>query len=76
FGALLILRSVDGDRIWPPAKSNEQGGFQISDLPPGNYILELLAGTAREEQAVEVRSGSQEVVRFGLISTSAKPVTD
>jgi hypothetical protein len=72
FGALLILRSVDGDRIWPPVKSNEQGGFQISDLPPGNYILELLAGTTREEQAVEVRSGSLEVVHFGLISTSAE----
>lgn len=69
-GALLILRNTAGDRIWPPQKSDAAGTFRVSDLPPGDYILELIAGVTRAEREVVVRAGSFELVRFGLVAVS------
>ena len=44
-GALVLLsRADDPAHVWPPALSGPTGEFELNDLPPDDYLLEIRAG--------------------------------
>lgn len=66
-GALLIATSPgESNHIWPPATSDPTGFFQIPDLVPGLYNLELVSGAAHQELELRVAAGQEAQARFEL----------
>lgn len=62
-GALILVEpEKQADRPWPPAQSDEAGGFLVQDLPPGPYRISVMAGEARIEEVVVVISGVTAII--------------
>jgi hypothetical protein len=68
-GALLTVHDAERpERVWPPRRSGIDGRFRYTDLPPGDYVLELRAGDARLESRVSVRPRQRTTVELGPIA--------
>jgi hypothetical protein len=67
-GAMLLVSPSESDQqVWPPAQSGPAGFFQVDDLPPGLYHLELVSGKAHQELEVRVSEGGVTEARFNLV---------
>ncbi len=64
---LLIWDAEDADRLWEPVLTDESGYFRISDLPSGQYIIELRAGGTRQKELVSIAAKTRALVDFGPI---------
>ena len=49
-------------RPWPPVATGSDGGFEVSDLPPGTYAVEVQAGEGRWTAEAEVQAGYTSVL--------------
>lgn len=62
-GALVLLApEAAPNRPWQPAASDATGAFEVRDLPPGSYQLDLRAGEASWRESVKVLAGHTSVL--------------
>lgn len=66
-GALVLVNATDEtNHVWPPAVSDATGFFEVPDLPPGLYHLELATGDTHKELELRVPAGGEATARFDL----------
>lgn len=53
-GAFVLLEERASAHLWPAQSTDPLGHFAFRTLPPGKYTLTLRAGSARQEQAIEL----------------------
>ncbi len=58
------------DRVWPPVRTAEDGGFTLRDLPQGEYVVRASAGTAELERRVTVAARRTSPVDFAPLATA------
>ena len=72
-GALCLL-SIDSlpDRVWPAVKTDSDGSFLLTDLPPEIYRLRIRAGAGSLSLPIEVPPGTTVEVDLPTIDPTAK----
>ncbi len=68
--ARVDIRTVDGSRSVGTVYSNQRGGFEVNDVPYGDYELVVTAGLRETQQRIEVH-GVQVAVVMRLANNDA-----
>jgi len=69
-GALvLVTPHEEPDRLWPPVSSDERGDFEVRDLPPGRYRVEIRTGEHTSSSLIDLAPGTSVELELGPIRT-------
>ena len=76
-GAVLTVRSLDGDASWQSLPSDKGGRFRLLGLPFGWAELSITTGAGEflGDQAINLPPGTKVVVNFSLLGTADKPAS-
>lgn len=65
-GAFVLLEERGSGHLWPAQSSDARGRFAFRALPPGKYTLALRAGSARQEQSIELATNERRTLALVL----------
>ena len=76
-GAVVVVRSVDGDVSWSSKESDSRGRFRIQALPSGwaDLVVKTEQGEFLADQAINLPPGTLVIVNFNLLETADKPAS-
>lgn len=76
-GAVVVVKSVDGDVSWASKESDARGRFRLQALPYGwaDLVVKTDQGEFLGDQAINLPPGSKVVVNFNLLETADKPAS-
>lgn len=76
-GAVVSVRSLDGDATWSSPPSDAKGRFELSGLPYGwaDLVVSTSQGEFLGDQAVNLPPGTKVVLNFTLLETADKPAS-
>jgi hypothetical protein len=76
-GAVVVVRSVDGDVSWTSKESDSRGRFAVKSLPYGwaDLVVRTDRGEFLGDQAINLPPGTRVVVNFNLLDTADKPAS-
>lgn len=67
-GALVQVNPYgEPDRLWPPVSSDADGDFEVDDLPPGRYRVEIRTGEHTSNSIVDLTAGNAVELELGPI---------
>ncbi len=76
-GAVVVVRSLDGDVSWSSLESDSHGRFRVQALPYGwaDLVVRTAKGEFLGDQAVNLPPGTKVIVNFTLLETADKPAS-
>ena len=76
-GAIVAVRSMDGNASWSSRPSDARGRFRVAALPYGwaDLVVTTEKGDFLGDQAINLPPGTKVIVNFNLLETADKPAT-
>ena len=76
-GAVVVVRSLEGDASWSSLPSDSRGRFRVQALPYGwaNLVVTTEKGEFLGDQAISLPPGTKVIVNFNLLETADKPAS-
>jgi hypothetical protein len=76
-GAVVVVRSLDGDVSWSSLPSDSHGQFRLRALPYGwaDLLVRTEKGEFLGDQAINLPPGTKVIVSFNLLETADKPAS-
>jgi len=76
-GAIVTVRSLDGDASWSSLPADGRGRFRLQSLPYGwaDLVVTTPHGEFLGDQAINLPPGTKVVVNFDLLETADKPAS-
>ena len=76
-GAIVSVRSLEGDASWNSLPSDSRGRFHVQSLPYGwaDLVVTTGAGDFLGDQAINLPPGTKVVINFSLLDTADKPAS-
>jgi Carboxypeptidase regulatory-like domain len=76
-GAVVSVRSLDGDASWQSRPSDRRGRFRLEGLPYGwdDLVVTTAKGEFLGDQAINLPPGSRVALNFTLLDTADKPAS-
>jgi hypothetical protein len=76
-GAVVSVRSLDGDATWTSPPSDAKGRFELSGIPYGwaDLVVSTAEGEFLGDQAINLPPGTKVVMNFTLLETADKPAS-
>lgn len=76
-GAVVAVRSLDGNGSWQSLPSDSKGRFRVQAVPYGwvDVIVTTPTGQFLGDQALNLPPGTKVVANFSLLETSDKPAS-
>jgi len=76
-GAVVAVRSLNGDASWSSLPSDARGRFRVQALPYGwaDLVVTTEKGDFLGDQAINLPPGTKVIVNFNLLETADKPTS-
>ena len=76
-GAIVAVRSLNGDASWASPPTDSRGRFYLQGLPYGwaDLVVSTEKGDFLGDQAINLPPGTKVVVKFNLLETVDKPAS-
>jgi len=76
-GAVVTVRSLDGDVSWSSLPAGKSGDFKVTSIPYGwaDLVVTTPQGEFLGDQAINLPPGTKVVVNFALLETADKPAS-